>query len=103
MQEIKYIKLCTPTNDKKRFNHYQGVTLVGLVKIVQNASHFLDVTGEMGIVANLWNANVTMDTLGISANMQIVQQDATHNMAIALTPILVGVIQVGKKLPIFLD
>ena len=73
------------------------------MKIVQNASHFLDVTGEMGIVANLWNANVTMDTLGISANMQIVQQDATHNMAIALTPILVGVIQVGKKLPIFLD
>lgn len=71
------------------------VTLVGLVKIVQNASHFLDVTGEMGIVANLWNANVMMDTLVISANMQIVQQDATHNMAIALTPILVGVIQVG--------
>ena len=73
------------------------------MKIVQNASHFLDVTGEMGIVANLWNANVTMDTLGISANMQIVQQDATHNMAIALIPILVGAIQVCKILPIFLD
>jgi len=71
------------------------VTLVGLVKIVQNASHFLDVTGEMGIVANPWNANVTMDMLGISANMQIVQQDATHNMATALILILVGVIQVG--------
>ena len=64
------------------------------MKIVQNASHFLGVTGEMGIVANPWNANVTMDTLVISANMQIVQQDATHNMATALILILVGVIQV---------
>ena len=73
------------------------------MKIVQNASHFPDVTGEMGIVANPWNANVTMDMLGISANMQIVQQDATHNMAIALIPILVGAIQVCKILPIFLD
>ena len=71
------------------------------MRIVQNASHFLGVTGEMDIVANPWNANVTMDTLGISANMQIVQQDVTHNMATALILILVGVIQVFKILPMF--
>lgn len=71
------------------------VILGGLELIVVNAYHSPGAIGKTDIAKNQWNANVTTGTMETFANMRIVNQDVTNNMATVYIPILAGVIQVG--------